>query len=983
MRPPTPPPTAAAIAAEYYAEEIALHQESDLQSETVVIIQDACYGHRFSRPGTTKAGLQSIVERPERMRAAVLGLSAAYVRAGKRHDGGRFAPHPDLDTQKLPIPPFQIRKTSRALPLSSAAVTHVHGVKWMEVLKGLCDDAESRLALNGKELVRPSSSSSKENGSANGPPVLHEGDLYLCSESLDALEGALGGVCEAVDHVFGPGTPCRAFVNIRPPGHHCSSDYPSGFCWLNNVHVGIAHAAMTHDLTHAAILDFDLHHGDGSQSIAWEQNSRAASASKNAAHHKKTSIGYFSLHDINSYPCENGEHDKICNASICIDGAHNQSIWNVHLESWKTVQDFWKLYNTKYAVLIEKARTFLRSHTEHLLNSPNSAQPKAAIFISAGFDASEWEGEGMQRHKVNVPTDFYARFTADVVRLSQEEGLGVDGRIVSVLEGGYSDRALTSGVLSHLSALVDTRSYVLERDAADQGHRLASEMTHRLDMSDESNPSGISDSTEEHFFAFDSEWWSPTRLEELEKLRPKPLPPLRKVNKHLPAYALPTEASTAKSIESVRKRLSGYQYMTEEFAYERQPLPAVDWATSAYELSKILIPTDRTTTSHEHAELKGQAAHSRQQRLSANSMELETPATNERGHMQLRERKPKASPATEDPRPMTRASRRTTIASMNDLSEPAENPSQPPVEFVKPPLPERLSVASSAVSTTSTVRSTNPRKPRQSASSRQSSKGQEEFSRSATSMSTRPAEAQVNRGVRPALGARAATSTGIRSNSRRSITPGSSRGVDGKLDAEAGGSSSYLSADTNDSGNPDMDTLTHGVKKLNIKLKLPTPEQHYAKIKALEETKNTKKQERPKGQTLRTSSGKCRVSDRSGKVAKGIKQEENASDSVSSYEASLLAVTPENESGSEATQRSVHGRDTLANGENSTLPSSPLTPELPRVEETRETISSQPSNTTHQATYGKGGLPVFTPTSVIPFASSSPPPPSGNQEATK
>ena len=910
------------------------------------------------------------------MRAAVLGVSAAYVRMGKRHDGGRFAPHPDLDLHTLPIPPFQIRKASRTVPLDSAAVTHVHGVKWMEELKSMCDAAESRLALNGKELVRPSSSSSRENGSGNEPPALHEGDLYLCPESLNALEGALGGVCEAVDYVFGPETPCRAFVNIRPPGHHCSSDYPSGFCWLNNVHVGIAHAAMTHGLTHAAILDFDLHHGDGSQSIAWEQNSRAAAASKNAAQHKKTSIGYFSLHDINSYPCENGEHDKICNASVCIDGAHNQSIWNVHLETWKTGQDFWNLYETKYKILLTKARAFLRSHSQRLLDSPNGPQPKAALFLSAGFDASEWEGVGMQRHKVNVPTDFYAMFTADVVRLSQEEGLGLEGRIISVLEGGYSDRALTSGVLSHLSALSDTRSFEFEPLTGEQGSRLASEMIQRLGVSDENRPPDLSDSVKEDVFAFDPEWWSPTMLEELEQLRPKPPPPVRKQIKNLPAYTLPTQASTAKAVESVRKRLSGFQFVTEEVTYELPPLPTVGWATAAYELSKVLIPTDRTTMSCQHGELKAEAARVRQQRLSVNSTDLESPATTERGHMQLRERKPKATPVSDVPRPVTRASRRTTLASMNDIPEPAEKPSEPVPEFVKPPLPDtsrRLSVSSSMAST-STAKSANSGRSRQSTSSRPPNPN--DLSRSATSMSARPAEAQVNSTGRPALGARAATSAGFRSSPRRSsLLTNDSPGAADKANGRTKHAPSP-SRDAKDSDSRDMDKLTQGVKKLNIKLRMPTPEQHFAKLRALkEQQERVKKEERAKAKVSKKDSGKRVASGKSSTVTKetsgdNTKQEPSVSDSVSPCQVPRSTSALPNESGSEATQRTDNGPGTEECREDSSIPSPPLTPQLPDVEG-RETLSLQNANALPQATYGKDGLPVFTATSAIPFAQSS------------
>ncbi|EMR66179.1 putative histone deacetylase hos3 protein [Eutypa lata UCREL1] len=201
------------------------------------------------------------------------------------------------------------------------------------------------------------------------------------------------------------------------------------------------HGVLAHGLTHAAIIDFDLHHGDGSQAITWAHNKRGLP--KNVASWKKTPIGYFSLHDINSYPCEWGDEEKVKNASLCIDNAHGQNIWNVHLQEWKTEVDFWRLYQSRYSVLLEKARNFLRLQTERLRAA--GQVPKAAIFLSAGFDASEWEGVGMQRHKVNVPTEFYARITRDVVKMASEEGLGVEGRIISVLEGGYSDRALYSG----------------------------------------------------------------------------------------------------------------------------------------------------------------------------------------------------------------------------------------------------------------------------------------------------------------------------------------------------------------------------------------------------------------------------------------------------------------------------------------------------------------------------------------------------------
>lgn len=405
IEPERPRHTPASIAHGHFEKDITLHEngESSRQAETIVVLHDACYGHRYSRPRTSKANLSTIVERPERIQASVLGVSVAYVQLGERYSEGSNPLHPNVDPSTIPGAPFRIRKTTRKLPVSSQAVTNVHGSKWMEELKVMCDNAEAKLAMNGKELTRPEMTRSP---TQDAPAKLHEGDLYLCSESLNAMEGALGAVCEGVDAVFqgtasGKG-PHRTFVAIRPPGHHCSASYPSGFCWLNNVHVGISHAALTHGLTHAAIIDFDLHHGDGSQTITWEHNKRATSLPKNALPWKKTSIGYFSLHDINSYPCEMGDEEKVKNASLCIENAHGQSIWNVHLQPWKSENDFWELYETKYSILLEKTRNYLRTQTERFNASPNGPKPKAAIFLSAGFDASEWESSGMQRHKVNV-----------------------------------------------------------------------------------------------------------------------------------------------------------------------------------------------------------------------------------------------------------------------------------------------------------------------------------------------------------------------------------------------------------------------------------------------------------------------------------------------------------------------------------------------------------------------------------------------------
>ncbi|GKZ83891.1 hypothetical protein AnigIFM56816_009207 [Aspergillus niger] len=932
-----PVTTAASIAAESFRKEVDWHQSAKLQSQTLVLVHDACYGHRFSRPRTSRAALNSIVERPERIQASVLGISAAYVRLARRHAGGAFAPHPDLNPQQLPVPPFHIRKTARTLSLSSPAVTHVHGSKWMEDLKTMCDAAESRLALNGKELVRPRSAG--KDSAATNAPAFHEGDLYLCSESLSAFEGALGGVSEGVDAVMGPAPTKRAFVCIRPPGHHCSAGHPSGFCWINNVHVGISYAAMTHGLTHAAILDFDLHHGDGSQDIAWQQNHRAVTAPRNAAAHRKTMVGYFSLHDINSYPCEMGEPEKVRNASVCIDKAHGQSIWNVHLEPWKSDKEFWDLYAAKYTVLIDKARDFLRMHTERLANTPNGPPPKAAIFISAGFDASEWEGAGMQRHQVNVPTEFYARFTADVVRMANEEGLGTDGRIISVLEGGYSNRALTSGVLSHLSGLGDAKGSTHDVDEQ-QINRLASEMTDRLGLSNSTEGRSVTEPV------YNSEWWSPGVLEELEALVYSPAAPVKPREKAAPTYLTTTQSFSAKVVNPPRDRRSTGSHSSPE-PEAPSPPPPVSWATATHELCKVLIPTGRQTTSCQPEELNAEASRLRRERqtavdaastsattaaVAAAAAATATATAAEDSRMKLRVRKPKPSlplsPSAETvKRPAARGSRRTTIDTAPDTAPAVQTPAR---------VTRRKSAG--AGSAASTPEPTGPR-PATSATVRKTSTSQSSTPRLPSSPNTPP----VPR-VPPA----------------------------------------FLSAESEESPNPDgpqddLDSLTAGVRKLHIKLKVPSPEENAARERERErriaeerkrtaskatsktqtqtqtQTQTPKSPRKPAGRAQTSSASKTASRSAAKPAPVAIHPETKAKDEPSI----VTPVTSSPPSVGKVESNTTNGWD---RGESEAaagmVMSPPLTPGRPP-----SALYSPPG-----MTLARDGLPVMMSSGVIPFA---------------
>ncbi|TQS34635.1 hypothetical protein Golomagni_04974, partial [Golovinomyces magnicellulatus] len=647
-----PRQTPESIAKEYFKADLeAFHEKEDCKksTDTIVILHDSCYGHRYSRPRTSKAALSTIFERPERIHASILGISIAYVRLGELYAGARNNLYPQKDPATEQTMPFRICRTTRKILLSSDIVTNVHGSSWMKELRTMCEDADVRLAMYGKELVRPERTLSSD--SEKPPATLHEGDLYLCSESLNSMEGALGAVCEGVDVVFQGAAnkkgPRRAFVAIRPPGHHCSASHPSGFCWINNIHVGISYASSTYNLTHAAIIDFDLHHGDGSQSIAWEINKRTSNSGRKALCFKKPLIGYFSLHDINSYPCETGDEEKVKNASLCIENSHGQNIWNVHLQPWKTEAEFWSLYEKKYSVLLEKARSFLRAQTKHFNTLFKKQTSKAAIFISAGFDASEWESPEMQRHKVNVPTEFYARLTRDVVRLASEEETAVDGRIISVLEGGYSDKALSTGVLSHLSGMAAE-----DPDQIDLNLKQKNPLHNDNLMNNHLNVRNTAENTTTHGSKdYDSSWWSIPCLEELEAVQNPQLIVEPKPKRDGPTtFSSPTQSFISKVTASVtrnnmpeklNKVIQSSRLVTSTPPHSLE----FNWAVAANELSKLLIPTGRQTISCKPEDLTAEAmrrkfAQVRKDDHSLNNLKA-APMNNEgSGRMALRSRKP-------------------------------------------------------------------------------------------------------------------------------------------------------------------------------------------------------------------------------------------------------------------------------------------------------------------------------------------------------
>ncbi|GLB41101.1 putative histone deacetylase [Lyophyllum shimeji] len=431
-----------------------------------VFLQAACYQHQYIRSRDSSGH----VERPERLRAVTVGLSAAIARlesafpqavdaepdsslSGPQHAETPSHPDPDdlaaaMDRMNIAAgtsPVSIVQSQATADLLSNPAVKYVHGDVYVDKLKRWTQESADKIRDGRSEI----------------PPGLPQGDLYLCPESINAIQGAIGTVCEAVDRVVTssrhaskeepPADPPvhRAFVAIRPPGHHCGEDSPSGFCFVNNVAIGVAHAHLKHGINRVVILDIDLHHGNGTQALVWhinEETHRQKLTAEAGAPPERTGLRvyYGSLHDILSYPCEDGKPERVQAASVSLHNAHGQYIENVHLQTYTSESHFRELYANEYSRILRRAEQFL--------DATGGAGDDVLVFISCGMDACEHEYASMSRHDRKVPVGFYHRFTRDARALADRYAAG---RIVSVLEGGYSDRALISGAMAHLSGLVD------------------------------------------------------------------------------------------------------------------------------------------------------------------------------------------------------------------------------------------------------------------------------------------------------------------------------------------------------------------------------------------------------------------------------------------------------------------------------------------------------------------------------------------------
>jgi acetoin utilization deacetylase AcuC-like enzyme len=240
-----------------------------------------------------------------------------------------------------------------------------------------------------------------------GAFVLSTGDTPLGGRSCEVARYAVGGTLNAVDAAIA-GTVRNAFCAVRPPGHHAGPDRGSGFCIFNNVAVAARYARRRHGIERVLIVDWDVHHGNGTQDIFYEDGT----------------VLYFGLHQWPWYPGSGAAEETGAGAGL---GA----TINIPLPPGSG------------------GRECRRALAEQLEPAAERFRPEF-VLVSAGFDsrAGAWLG------RLTLTDEDFAEMTRRVMNLAETYA---DGRLVSVLEGGYEPDGLASASAAHVGALMRTQ----------------------------------------------------------------------------------------------------------------------------------------------------------------------------------------------------------------------------------------------------------------------------------------------------------------------------------------------------------------------------------------------------------------------------------------------------------------------------------------------------------------------------------------------
>ena len=223
-------------------------------------------------------------------------------------------------------------------------------------------------------------------------------DTSMNPSSLSAALHAAGAVAQATDMVL-RGEATRAFCAVRPPGHHATPRRPMGFCVFNNVAVGAAHALESHGLERVAVLDFDVHHGNGTED----------------AFHDDPRVMLCSTFQHPYYPYQGAD-------------SGNDHIINVPLPAMTASAGFRKAVERFWLPALERFRPQL-------------------IFVSAGFDAHREDPLAY----LQLEDEDYRWITEQILDVAEHHS---QGRVISTLEGGYNLEALARCAVQHVAPIV-------------------------------------------------------------------------------------------------------------------------------------------------------------------------------------------------------------------------------------------------------------------------------------------------------------------------------------------------------------------------------------------------------------------------------------------------------------------------------------------------------------------------------------------------
>jgi acetoin utilization deacetylase AcuC-like enzyme len=237
----------------------------------------------------------------------------------------------------------------------------------------------------------------------SGVNRLSTGDTYVCRKSLIAAGFAAGAGCVAVDAVMS-GQAKNAFCLVRPPGHHATASRGMGFCVFNNIAIATRYAQRRYNVGKVLIIDWDVHHGNGTQGIFYADSS----------------VFYFSTHQFPWYPGTGTKDETGAGKGL-------GTTLNCPLTRGSGRKEFMAAFHARLAPAIDRFRPEL-------------------VMISAGFDARHGDPLG----RMELTDEDYGDLTGLVLEMSRSSA---QGRVISMLEGGYSLAGLASAAATHCSRL--------------------------------------------------------------------------------------------------------------------------------------------------------------------------------------------------------------------------------------------------------------------------------------------------------------------------------------------------------------------------------------------------------------------------------------------------------------------------------------------------------------------------------------------------